>query len=217
MAVRILNGDCRDVLRTLPDESVHTCVTSPPYWGLRDYGLPSTIWGGDPSHEHDWQDASWRPDRWGSHDDDAPGAKQRTNSGSLGHRGAIKEQSVCACGAWAGSFGLEPSPELYIAHAVEVFREVRRVLRPDSTCWINIGDSYCAAPPATKNAFRSSGLNGAQSSEKYRARLEGNNAQQTRKRDFGDLKQKDLVGIPWMLAFALRADGWYLRQDIIWS
>lgn len=107
----IHNGDCLEVLRTLPDESVHCCVTSPPYWGLRDYG-------------HD------------------------------------------------GQIGLEEAPEAYVSRLVEVFREVRRVLRSDGTLWLNLGDSYASG--------------------------------------------KQLVGIPWRVAFALQADGWWLRQDLIW-
>lgn len=93
------------------------------------------------------------------------------------------------CGAWCGSFGLEPTPELYIKHAVEIFAEVKRVLRDDGTLWLNIGDSYTPFPVRTCLSPISA------------AKL---------------LKEKDLVGIPWMIAFALRADGWYLRSDIIW-
>ena len=112
---KILHGDCIETLRMLPDCSVHSVVTSPPYWNLRDYG-------------HD------------------------------------------------GQIGLESTPEAYVARMVEVFREVRRVLRDDGTLWLNLGDSYNAP----------------------------------------GLKPKDLVGIPWRVAFALQADGWWLRQDIIW-
>jgi DNA modification methylase len=111
MTVTIRHGDCREVLRTMPDKSVHCCVTSPPYFGLRDYGH-------------------------------------------------------------AGQIGLEATPDAFVAEMMSVFREVRRVLRDDGTLWLNLGDSYA---------------------------------------------DKSLVGIPWRVAFALQADGWYLRQDIIWS
>ena len=142
--INFLQGDCVEVMRTLPDESVQCCVTSPPYWGLRDYGVD-------------------------------------------------------------GQIGLEKSPDEYVAKMVEVFREVWRVLRKDGTCWVNLGDSY--------NGYmanqRGTGLETKrQSARKY---IEPGAGLRT-----AGLKQKDLVGIPWRVAFALQADGWYLRQDIIW-
>ena len=135
----ILCGDAMEQLRTLEAESVHTCVTSPPYYNLRDYGA-------------------------------------------------------------AGQIGMEGTPEEYIDKLVNVFREVRRCLRQDGTLWVNIGDTYAAnrkyqvveTKGTRGNAF-SGGI----------AVPDG-------------CKAKDLIGIPWLLAFALRADGWYLRQDLIW-
>lgn len=117
--LQILIGDCREVLRTIPDESVQCCVTSPPYWGLRDYGVE-------------------------------------------------------------GQIGQEKSPEEYVRTLLGVFREVRRMLKTDGTCWLNLGDSYAS-------------------------------------KIVPGYKSKDLIGIPWMAAFALRWDGWWLRSDIIWS
>jgi DNA modification methylase len=139
-------GDALTVLRALPDTSVNCCITSPPYYGLRDYGC-------------------------------------------------------------AGQIGLESTPAEYIARLVDVFREVRRVLRDDGTIWINVGDSYNAA-----------GRNGHGTREgckqgTNRASADGSDHSRP---SVADLKPKDLIGIPWMLAFALRDDGWYLRQDIIW-
>lgn len=137
----IKNGDALEVLKTLPDSSIHCCVTSPPYWGLRDYG-------------HD------------------------------------------------GQIGLESTPEAYVERMVEVFREVRRVLRDDGTCWVNLGDSYSGnASSGGKNSNEGG----------HAVRVVG----VPTKRGNG-LKPKDLVGIPWRVAFALQADGWWLRQDIIW-
>ena len=143
MTVRILEGDCRDLLASIPDASVNCCVTSPPYFGLRDYGVD-------------------------------------------------------------GQMGLEASPDEFISGMVDVFRDVRRVLHDDGTLWLNIGDSYAGAP----GGFQ--GKNGQRASRTFTARIDHD------KRSEG-FKPKDLIGIPWMLAFALRADGWYLRQDIIWS
>lgn len=201
----IHNGDALTILRPMVTGSVNCCVTSPPYWGLRDYGIPPSVWGGDPFCDHIWQDASWRADRWGECDDDTPGQKQRTNAGSLGHRGDLKKQSVCAkCSAWLGCLGLEPTPGLYVDHLVELFREVRRVLRDDGVLWLNLGDSYA-----------NDGKWGGKTGGKHADALHGEPIGRTR-RDSG-LKPKDLVGVPWRCAFALQADGWYLRSDIIWA
>jgi DNA modification methylase len=155
---RLYQGDVLEVLSKLPDGVANMCVTSPPYWGLRDYGVE-------------------------------------------------------------GQLGLEPTPEEYVCRMVDVFKEVRRVLRDDGTLWLNIGDSYASSPPGntTKGVSGAStlhGINGA--SGAYRETL-SQSVQTKRNTIVGDLKPKDLVGIPWMLAFALRADGWYLRSDIIWS
>jgi DNA modification methylase len=136
----ILQGDAIKRLKDLPDELVNCCVTSPPYFGLRDYGVD-------------------------------------------------------------GQIGLEETPEAYINRLVEVFREAKRVLRNDGTLWLNIGDSYSGSGK------------GGQSEEK---RSENWKPEYSNKGKCYGLKPKDLIGIPWMLAFALRADGWYLRQDIIW-
>jgi site-specific DNA-methyltransferase (adenine-specific) len=141
----VLIGDCVASMRTLPEKSVHTCITSPPYFGLRDYGMP-------------------------------------------------------------GQIGLERTPEAYIARLVEVFREVRRVLRDDGTLWLNLGDSYSGSGKGVWNAPEE---RKAAVKETYRPSINPVKA-------FTGLKPKDLIGIPWRVAFALQADGWYLRQDIIW-
>jgi DNA modification methylase len=109
---------------------------------------------------------------------------------------------------WGSALGLEPTPDLYVAHMVDVFREVRRVLRPDGTLWLNLGDSYAGGQGAAGGSSARSTLVGTH---------HDNRARFDTVRDFGALKQKDLVGIPWRVAFALQADGWYLRSDIIWA
>ena len=150
---RILVGDVRESLRGLPDGSVRTVVTSPPYWGLRDYG-------------HD------------------------------------------------GQIGLEQTPDEYVREMVGVFREVRRVLADDGTLWLNLGDSYKPAG----NGSTKKGLNeryfGKQFASDKQGADEGHVDRSQLQSD--GIKQKELVGIPWRVAFALQADGWYLRQDIIW-
>lgn len=137
-------------LKQLADKSVHTCVTSPPYWGLRDYGVP-------------------------------------------------------------GQIGLEKTPEKYVGNMVVIFREVRRVLRDDGTLWLNLGDSYCASPGQGGKDTQTIGLSKGKRIPRGGGRWGGGNKYAE------GLKPKDLVGIPWLIAFAMRYDGWYLRSDIIWS
>jgi DNA modification methylase len=142
VTIRILTGDALEVLRTLPDQSVHCVVTSPPYWGLRDYDV-------------------------------------------------------------AGQLGKEATPEEYVTNVTTVFREVHRVLRNDGMCWVNLGDCYASSSPCSR---RNQIGNGSLPKGTPRPSRRG-----------GGLKEKDLVGVPWLVAFALRADGWHLRQDNIWN
>lgn len=201
---RILEGDVMEMLRTLPDESVQCVVTSPPYWGLRDYGTAQ--WqGGDVLCDHLRPAAhGYKPFETSTLGPMRDGISE-TNSA---HADKAKRQqylNICAkCGAVRvdHQIGLEKTPEEYIAKMVEVFREVRRVLRIDGTLWLNMGDSYNGQGARLPSIQANGDLS-------YRA---GGNAI-----NVTGLKPKDLVGIPWMLAFALRADGWWLRQDIIWS
>jgi len=190
----ILQGDAIKRLRELPDESVHCCVTSPPYWGLRDY--QTGAWeGGDSECEHSCGGQV--------QDTKAPGAI------TSGVRPGCNASVCKKCGAVRidNQLGLEITPEEYINKMVEVFREVRRVLRSDGTLWLNIGDSYCASATGS-NSQEPSRLQGGKNTQ-----IE---ASKRPSKLVAGLKPKDLVGIPWMLAFALRADGWWLRQDIIW-
>ena len=140
MTIKILRGSCLDTLKTLPEQSINTCITSPPYWGLRDYGESDQL-------------------------------------------------------------GLEETPEEFVENLVQVFREVKRVLRDDGTVWLNLGDSYSGSGKGPSTSLNK----------------EHHNLERTHSKIVPDnLKPKDLVGIPWRVAFALQADGWYLRQDIIW-
>jgi site-specific DNA-methyltransferase (adenine-specific) len=151
MSTHIIVRDCLEALRKLPDESVHCVVTSPPYWGLRDYGI-------------------------------------------------------------AGQLGLESSFQDYIAEMVVVFREVRRVLRKDGTLWLNMGDSYIGGGNGGGGSFAKDGIRCAEPGTNKNERpfwKKGRSQVQS-------LPSKNLVGMPWRLAFALQADGWYLRSDIIW-
>ena len=194
----IIYGDALTELRKLPDESVHCCVTSPPYWGLRDYGTAK--WeGGDTGCDH------------------APraqveGSKTDTNAGAL----RDKPFNVCPkCGACRidSQLGLEKTPEEYVAKMVEVFREVKRVLRKDGALWLNLGDSYFTPPAGNKNGRPHQNAYG-DNEQAARAMFR---ASQVKGGHHPTLKHKNLCGIPWRVAFALQADGWYLRSDIIWA
>jgi len=175
---QIVCGDAKDVLSQIPDCSVHCCITSPPYYRLRRYsGEQSRIWNGDSSCKHQWVSYIQK------------GITGGKKSSKVQIKGKENFQIVldnkykyCSrCDAWYGELGQEPTPELYVQHLVEIFREVKRVLRKDGTLWLIIGDTYAGTQ------FRP------------------------------NIKPRDLIGIPWMVAFALRNDGWHLRQDIIWS
>jgi DNA modification methylase len=205
--VRIFQGDCRKVLSTLPDDSIHCVVTSPPYWGLRDYKLEASVWGGDAGCRHEWGEAVRTP--WANA---VPGPNGRGKNTEAGHWKPKETGPFCShCNAWRGCLGLEPTPELYVEHLVQVFREVRRVLRGDGTVWCNLGDSYVSHKPRKAATHRQSSHIGDQTAAFEAAQSA------TDLRGKGILKDKDLCGIPWRAAFALQADGWYLRSDIIWS
>lgn len=235
----IIHADVMAGLRLLPDESVHCVVTSPPYWGLRDYGVPSSVWGGDPEHLHRWGDVQIRG---------GPAGGQGATSQRPG-RANVKTQrrsddrlgQFCKCGAWRGSLGLEPTPYLYVAHLVTVFREVRRVLRHDGTCWLNIGDCYATGggkvgehPGGGAQGARWKGeitrhRDGLRRQDKTRATRDGSHAgkhtamaalgpmTQPNRMPIPGLKPKDLVLIPQRLVIALQEDGWWVRRDIIWA
>ena len=194
-------GDCREIMRKWASQGVkaQTCITSPPYYGLRDYGTAK--WeGGDLDCQHSIS----MPTKW---NDPKRGTSVLRPEG--GHRGGSSSNChLCGAKRIDEQLGLEDTPEDYIKSMVEVFRCVWDVLEDDGTLWVNIGDSYC-----NSNGF-------ARASPEYQREGRNNMPANDRKLDklhATGLKTKDLIGIPWMLAFALRADGWYLRQDIIWS
>ena len=202
---KILIGDVRERLKDIPDESVQCCVTSPPYWGLRDYGT-GTWEGGDPNCDHVQEIVSK------SGGDGLQYLKK-------GHEKNVVARGDCTkCGAKRidKQIGLEPTPEEYVAVMVEVFREVRRVLRGDGTCWVNLGDSYASQPSGSLGENKGDGVYERRMRRNRDGGIERGKDART-KIDRTGMKPKDLVGIPWMVALALRADGWYLRQDIIWA
>ena len=203
----ILCGNSVEKLKELESESIDCCVTSPPYYGLRDYGTGKWI-GGDPDCPH------YRTTK--KSDATATGHKAMMDGGHP--VGDAIYKTICPlCGAVREDkqIGLEETPEQYVQRLVEVFREVKRVLKNDGTLWLNIGDSWWGSGSRgydfTKN---SKGMGEVQIGSKGTLQL--SNLPKL-VGSHGEYKDKDIIGIPWMLAFALRADGWYLRQDIIWS
>jgi DNA modification methylase len=200
-------GDCRALLRRLPDGCIQTCITSPPYWNLRDYGT-GTWEGGDPACDHRDRSATGL----------LKSGKSSTLNGTMVTQEAacIQRGHTCSrCGARRvdRQIGLEPTPGEYVETMVAVFREVRRVLRDDGTLWPNLGDGYASAA----GGYDDDGSVGATAmpriGRKTRAAIV---AHRGRKPPSG-LKPKDLIGMPWEVALALRRDGWYLRSDVIWA
>jgi DNA modification methylase len=198
MKATILIGDARQRLAELPAGSVRTCVTSPPYFGLRDYGT-ATWNGGDTNCDHLGKPMATKAN-----------INRNCGTGNDVKNATAREffRETCGkCGAKRvdSQIGLEETPDAYVAEMVALFREVRRVLADDGTLWLNLGDSYW-------NNFgggSSSMTTGNAEAVKQRGR------HNVPKHE--NLKIKDLIGIPWRVAFALQADGWYLRQDIIWA
>jgi len=191
---KVIIGNVINAINNIETASVQTVITSPPYWGLRDYGTATWI-GGDESCTH-------RRDSKKSNKT-ITGHKNFTEM--LGVGDAIYKSNCLRCGAVRedNQIGLEETPEQYVENMVSVFREIKRVLKDDGTVWLNIGDSY-------------SGSGKVPAGNLGKAHDERNMEHKHSAIVPNGLKAKDLVGIPWRLAFALQADGWYLRQDIIW-
>ena len=193
----------------MPDKSVHCCVTSPPYFGLRDYGT-RTWKGGDPACDHKGDERYYTEKTAAVSSSGAFSQPGEANKERL-KNGRWREGGTCQCGAvhHDPQIGLEATPDAFVAEMVAVFREVRRVLRDDGTLWLNLGDSY-ARNGGTDRKVSDTALVGS-------TRNTLNQITDRKQTAPNGLKEKDLIGIPWRVAFALQADGWYLRQDIIWS
>lgn len=215
--IMIFCGHVLDVLRSMENECVNCVVTSPPYWGLRDYGLEPQIWDGEEGCGHKWGAKNFLRK---TGNPSGPTAWTGTHKRGIEGIGIHQGQFCLKCNAWCGSLGLEPTPELYIKHIVGIFREVRRVLRKDGTVWLNLGDSYytgsgaCFTPGDGKYSLQSY-LEVANAIPKHRA---APNRMMTKEdADRLGLKPKDLCMIPARVALALQADGWWLRQEIVWA
>ncbi len=200
------------MLRNLPSNFFHVCITSPPYYGLRSYqGDQDVIWGGDSNCAHVWGDAIPGSNRGGS---GTPTDKNNRGEGYA--RGEPKGRFCQLCNAWRGGLGAEPLVDLYVDHLVEVFREAKRVLRPDGVFWCNISDSYASGKGTMFNP------GGGENSLPGHALLKEHGAYQLDKGNKSvlteqGLKPLDKYLVPFQLAIALQNDGWYVRQDCIWE
>ena len=202
-AFQILQGDVLEILPAMPEASVHMVFTSPPYWGLRDYKIPPSIWGGDLSCTHEWGEEGTRRNGRGWDPTLGSSPVGRDEHGSTG-------ASCRKCGAWRGCLGLEPTIDLYVEHMVHVFRLVRRVMRPEALAWLNLGDCYVTKPHGSSSTFDPKYPAGRDRSEGFRCNRTNHPS------DLG-LKSKDLCMIPFRVALALQADGWYVRSTITWA
>ena len=203
MPNKILQGNVTDKLKELETGTVQCVVTSPPYWGLRDYG--TAVWeGGDEKCDHSSAKERSRYDYSLKTSPIQDGSRKGTD--------APKWKRKCPdCGAVKidNQLGLEETPEEYVEKMVKVFRAIKRVLKNDGTVWLNLGDSYASQGGSTPEQT----ITGRNSTDiKVHRNMHGGGS----RKPTSGLKPKDLVGIPWRVAFALQADGWYLRQDIIW-
>ncbi len=203
----VICGDCITEMEKFPPDSVDLVVTSPPYWGLRDYGSETVrIWGGDPECKHEW-DNSVLPA--GSRSSDARTSITKTVE-AISHRDEWQSSNFCSkCGAWRGSLGLEPHPQQFIDHLVEICQEIRRVLKPSGTFWLNLGDTYFSGAGKSRNP-------GGDSKRGMDRVQPASSPNRTAVQDGAWLQPKQKLMMPARVAIALQHDGWILRSDIIW-
>ena len=185
----VIQGDCRDVLKDFPRETVDTCITSPPYWNLRDYGTADWT-GGDDDCDHRYYK--------GGH-----GEKSKVQTGSKGNQFYQYKGECKKCGATRhdSQFGMEDNLDDYVSDLADIMDDIRGILKPEGTLWLNIGDCYGGNNPVNQDGRRG---------------FSNDPIVQRRKKYIDGLHPKNLMGIPWKVAFEMQARGWILRSDIIW-
>lgn len=206
---KIFCGDCREILSTLQEGSIDLVVTSPPYWGLRDYGSTNLIWGGDTECEHEWLENKYqKTHNHGVGSKTLQGGKANVDSGWYKGTSTINitNNSCVKCGAWCGSLGLEPHPQMFIDHLVEVSRHIKQVLKPRGSFWLNLGDTYYGSGKGAGTPLEDA-------KEVY---IMDRSSVPKQKHRSNWLQPKQLLGIPWRVASALQHDGWILRNCVIW-
>jgi site-specific DNA-methyltransferase (cytosine-N4-specific) len=208
-------GNVLTILKGLPDSSVECCCCSPPYYGLRDYGTQLQIWDEDPNCDHNFQERTHLMHN---------GRGNAQKSAKYSEQEAIPDQEVkdatCTkCGAWRGELGLEPNFHMFIDHLMQIFDEIKRVLKPTGTCWVNLGDTYSGSGGNNTNCTYSrkgSGGSGLMGNNVY-ARLKKRAGFRTRSFDMSGVPGKSLCLIPERFAIAMiDHGGWTLRNKIIW-
>lgn len=208
---KVYNMDCRQGLSLLENNSVDMAITSPPYWGLRDYKTTQLVWDGDPLCEHEWGGDIIKSK---GH----PGVKTTlvgTQTAGLS-KSANNYGNFCSkCGAWRGQLGLEPDFNLYVKHLCDIFDEVKRVLTPFGSCWVNLGDTYYGAKGKSSQAWSTSNQDRT-TLQKSQHQICGKG--ETRPSDMPQdgVKPKSLLGIPDRFKIEMMSRGWVLRNEIIW-
>lgn len=215
---RIHQVDVRAGLAKLPDESVDCVMTSPPYWAKRDYQLQPSIWGGDPKCKHDWVPATRRTKN--PHHTTRMSKFKRSNKGSIQfveQKGARTGEFCVKCNAWKGCLGLEPTVALYIAHLVEVFAGIKRILKPTGTVWVNLGDTYAGSWGNYRTHRQAASGGNAHSKSKQLSRL-GSMDEAIRPPSSirQSVRKKSLCLIPMRFVLAMADQGWLVRNVIVW-
>lgn len=203
----IIHGDALSSLRSLESESVQCVVTSPPYWGLRDYGLEPLVWDATVDCDHEW--GAMERTAWANAVKGPAGFATGKNHTDYANATKYHGSWCQDCGAWRGCLGLEPTPDLYIQHLAQIFREVFRVLRKDGVLWLNLGDSYATGGGAVGRC-----PGGGEQGERFLR--QGHINTQPNRMPIPGLKPKDLCMVPARAALQLQADGFYLRSEITW-
>ena len=223
---KIYQGNSLDVLKTFSDQSIDMAITSPPYWGLRDYQSEDTIWDCDCEHEHDFSTKT--PPRRNRSTDDFKFAGE-VQKGNIGSSPNLPETAFCSkCPAWKGQLGLEPNFDLFIKHLCDIFEETKRVLKDEGTLWVNLGDTYASSRPAgtsgngTYNSTVSDAY--AKSTQSFDFGRSGknsavglqSNSRKGRGKAGNGVQNKSLVGIPFRFVIEMINRGWILRNTLIW-
>lgn len=213
---RIICGDALNVLTRLPSDSIDCVVTSPPYWSLRDYGIEPQVWGGDPNCQHNFnlKEIQTGQCHWNSGGEVIPYGERKIRNG------AKRELGFCLkCGAWKGSLGLEPTFDLFIKHLCDIFDEVKRVLKKEGTCWVNLGDTYSGscqgAGKNTKERVEGKRTENLGSSKNYLMKY-GHALTTKPPSSKTSIPNKCLCLIPFRFAIEMVNRGWILRNVIIW-
>lgn len=218
--IQILQGNCLQLLKSLPDQSVHCAISSPPYWQKRSYQTVPEIWGGDPKCQHDWSDAPTAATKLarGGNTSGEYGGGVVDSSKVYANTVSIASGQTCKkCGAWLGELGHEPTPGAYVHHLTQICREIYRVLRDDGIFWLNLSDTFISG--GTKRTGRNDANRrnawGRFGDGRWIERHAAGDRELLRMQT--SLPTGSLAGIPWRVAIALQDQGWILRDDIIWA